>query len=98
FTPYDYVDVMSHHYLKDQEFLQLIIRENVNYIGVLGPRLRTKRLLFGEEIPDWLHSPIGLNLSAKGPEEIAVSIVAEMIKIMRNPVKGSVENQWEVPK
>jgi len=35
----------------------------------------------GKESLEWVHSPIGLDIGAETPEEIAVSIVAELIKV-----------------
>jgi len=57
------------HKLKDVELL---------YVDVTGSRNRTERLLCGQ-IPNWLHSPVGISIGADGPEEIAVSIIAELI-------------------
>lgn len=97
FTPYDFVVIMSHHFQRDQEFLLHLIHENIGYIGVLGPRERTKRLLNGENIPTWVFSPIGAPIKAVGPDEIAVSIVAEMIEVWRKPRHERVELLWTIP-
>ena len=64
------------HRLRDHQLL---------YLGILGSKKRTERLL-GEEIPNWIHSPIGLSIGADGPEEIAVSIVAELIAVRRGGI------------
>ncbi|WP_049627701.1 XdhC family protein [Bacillus sp. JFL15] len=82
-TQRDFVVIMTHSFQKDQIILHTLKNENVFYKGVLGPRRRTERLLGGAEIPADIHSPIGLPIGAQGPEEIAVSIVGEMIKEMR---------------
>ena len=59
----------------------------LSYLGVLGPKERTRKLLEelraqGEAFPDsWparLHSPVGIDIGAETPEEIALSIVAEI--------------------
>ncbi|MDN3015238.1 XdhC family protein [Paenibacillus sp. BSR1-1] len=97
FTPYDFVIIMTHHFQKDQEILLSIFNKNVRYLGILGPKERTKRLLRNEEIPKWLHSPIGLAIGSRGSVEIAVSIVAEMIEVLRKPVRKKVELLWTVP-
>ncbi|MGG1674466.1 XdhC family protein [Neobacillus sp. NRS-1170] len=97
FTSYDFVIIMTHHFQRDQEILLSILNENVSYLGVLGPKERTKRLLRNEEIPKLLHSPIGLAIGAKGSVEIAVSIVSEMIEVLRKPVRKKVELLWTVP-
>ncbi|WP_223587836.1 XdhC family protein [Neobacillus bataviensis] len=97
FTPYDFVIIMTHHFQKDQEILLSILNKNVRYLGILGPKERTQRLLRNEEFPKWFHSPIGLAIGARGSVEIAVSIVAEMIEVLRKPVRKKVELLWTVP-
>lgn len=87
-THRDFIIIMTHSFQKDRTILHKFENEDVFYKGVLGPRRRTKRLLGGAEIPEDIHSPIGLSIGAQGPEEIAVSIVGEMIKKMRK--QGSV--------
>ncbi|NHN32793.1 XdhC/CoxF family protein [Paenibacillus sp. S3N08] len=43
--------------------------------------MRIERLMFPDPLPDWLHAPVGLSIGAEGPEEISVSIMAELLKI-----------------
>lgn len=81
----DFVVVMTHNFQKDKEFLSYLIKQNLRYIAILGPAARTRRLLNGEDIPPFIHSPAGLAIGAKGPEQIAVSILAEMIQHLRVP-------------
>lgn len=78
----DYVVVMTHDFQHDQQIIRkLLLKQAFRYVGVLGPRKRLKRLLNSNEIPPWINSPIGLNIKAEGPEEIAISMMAEMIKV-----------------
>lgn len=97
FKPDDFVVIMSHHFQRDQEFLLSMLHKKVKYLGVLGPRERTKRLLMGKNIPDWISAPVGAAIGAKGPEEIAVSIMAELIEVWRTPARERVKNLWTVP-
>jgi xanthine dehydrogenase accessory factor len=97
FSPYDYVVIMTHDFKKDQEILQAIEKEHIRYLGVLGSRERTKRLLRRENIPNWIYSPVGKNIGAKGPEEIAVSVVAQLIEVWRKPVHEKVQFLWTIP-
>ncbi len=85
FTPYDAAVVMTHHFQRDHELLPLLLEQNVRYLGILGPKARTVRLLNKQEIPPRLHSPVGLPIGADGPMEIAVSILAEIIATKRTP-------------
>ena len=97
FSPYDFVVVMTHHFQRDQEILVKALNENIRYLGVLGPRERTKRLLKSKNIPNWIYSPIGAAIGAKGPVEIAVSVVAEMIEVWRKPAYERVGLLWTIP-
>lgn len=81
----DAVVLMTHSYPQDQQLLGQLIERPLRYLGLLGPRYRTRRLLidlFGEEqlprIQKRLHAPIGLNIGAHTPETIALAIVAEI--------------------
>jgi xanthine dehydrogenase accessory factor len=83
-----YAVVMTHNFLRDKGYVQGLLATPVRYIGMLGPAARTERILAelrdaGGELSDQdrarLHGPAGLDLGSEGPEEIAQSIVAEII-------------------
>ncbi|WP_044895349.1 XdhC family protein [Bacillus alveayuensis] len=84
-----YVVIMTHNFLHDKEILESILDTDAAYIGLLGPRRRTDRLiamsntLLSNEKIHRIHSPIGLDIGAKTPEEIAFSILAEIMMIYR---------------
>jgi xanthine dehydrogenase accessory factor len=67
-----------------------LLDTHVPYIGVLGPRARIDNLLrqVGAEGNDRVFGPIGLDLGTDGPEQIALSIVAEVLAVLsgRSPV------------
>jgi xanthine dehydrogenase accessory factor len=77
------VVVMTHAFARDVEVLRTLAARPPRYVGVLGPRARTERLL-GELGPARtrlacaLRSPVGLDVGAETPEEIALAIVAEV--------------------
>lgn len=75
----DFAVIMNHHFERDQTILNRLLQQKPYYLGVLGPRRRTAKLLGAETVPEEIHSPIGLSIGAEGPEEIAISIVAELI-------------------
>jgi len=75
-----FVLIMTHNFRWDQTVLKSLIKKTPKYIGILGPKKRTERLLYPELIPDFLHTPVGIDISAEGSEEIAISISAELIK------------------
>lgn len=79
--------VMAHHYDRDLAALQALIRSRAPYIGLLGARTRAARLLtdvenggfkLDERAKQRLHAPVGLAIGAESPQEIALSIVAEI--------------------
>jgi xanthine dehydrogenase accessory factor len=79
----DYVLVCSHQTQRDRQFLESVLPLGPRYIGIIGSSARIRMLLDGLESPSSLHAPVGVPIGAEGPEEIAVSIVAEMIQIRR---------------
>ncbi|MBV9659337.1 MAG: XdhC family protein [Verrucomicrobia bacterium] len=90
--------VMTHHYLEDLSLLQTLIQRAPRYLGLLGPAARRDRLLrdlrklmpAATALPlPRLHAPAGLDLGAESPEEIALSIVAEMQAVLAGRVGGS---------
>lgn len=93
----DFIVIMSHQFQRDQEILLSLLHKKVKYLGALGPRERTQRLLKEVPIPNGVHSPVGIAIGAKGPDEIAISILAEMIQVLRNPVVKKVEDLWKIP-
>jgi xanthine/CO dehydrogenase XdhC/CoxF family maturation factor len=70
--------VMNHHYVTDREHLRALLGSFAPYIGVLGPRARSERLLAdlgvgGEDLPR-VFAPAGLDIGAEGPHEVAQAI------------------------
>jgi len=77
--------VMNHHFERDKGCLQRLLASNVLYLGVLGPWSRTERLLqalnalpLNERDRERLHAPVGLDIGAETPTEVALAIVAEI--------------------
>jgi len=81
-----YVAVLTHDEKFDDPTLACVLRCPVRYVGAIGSRktqaqrrLRLERAGFAPEVIDAVHAPIGLDIGAQSPEEIAVAILAEMI-------------------
>ncbi len=81
-----YVAVLTHDEKFDDPTLDHVLRKPVRYVGAIGSRktqaLRRARLEsagFSAATIDAVHAPIGLDIGAQSPEEIAVAILAEMI-------------------
>lgn len=79
--------VMAHSASHDRAYLHAMLDAGAGYIGVLGPRKRTVELLGARlsgpdaTLPPSVHSPVGLDLGAETPDEIALSIVAEIAAV-----------------
>ncbi|RYG26117.1 XdhC/CoxI family protein [bacterium] len=73
------VVVMTHSFANDVAILAWLLQSPASYIGVLGPIHRTRRILEEQGLDgSRLYAPIGLDLGAEGPDEIALAIVAEI--------------------
>lgn len=72
--------VMSHNLETDKQNLGMLLGTRARYIGVLGPRVRTLNLMSELNAPMdvRVHSPIGVELGAETPQEIALAITAEV--------------------
>ncbi|GAA4271876.1 XdhC family protein [Aquimarina gracilis] len=96
------VVLMTHNFAKDLLYLQAIKGEKPIYIGLLGPARRREKLLsafidyhpeVADEFLDSIHGPAGLNLGAETPEEIAISIIAEILSVIRNQEPIPLQNK-----
>jgi xanthine dehydrogenase accessory factor len=87
-TPWTYIVLTTRGMDVDVYGLPSLLDSNAGYIGVIGSKRRwattTKKLLengVSSTLLEKVHSPIGLEIHAETPEEIAVSIMAEIIKL-----------------
>jgi xanthine dehydrogenase accessory factor len=83
-----YIAIMTFGYRTDNKALRAVIGKNVKYLGVLGSQTKMKELFeewkrdgLDDEKLKSIHSPIGLQIKSQNPQEIAVSIAAEIIKV-----------------
>lgn len=93
-----YVVIMTHNLELDREALRKLLPEDVAYIGLVGSRYRLENILksmetvdvdepFDKRLLGKLYSPVGLDIGAETPQEIAMSIMAEATA-QRNGRKG----------
>lgn len=82
--------VMTHNYLHDLAILRGLLGTPARYIGLLGPRARTDKLIaevgnagarLGDAQRARLYGPVGLDVGAESPEEIALSILTEILAV-----------------
>jgi xanthine dehydrogenase accessory factor len=87
--------VMSHDFERDREALSMLLRSPVSYLGVLGPRHRTSRLLadLAPVANERLYAPAGLSVGAETPAEIAMSIVTEIQSVLAGVAVGSLRDR-----
>ncbi len=83
-----YVVIMTFGYRTDDIALKALLNKEFKYIGVLGSKKKMEKLFedyrkegIDESLLQRIHTPIGLDIKSQTPEEIAVSIAAEIIKI-----------------
>ncbi len=83
--------VMTHNYEKDRKIIKFLLKWKLRYIGALGPKRRTEKIL--EELKaegfdlensklENLYAPIGLDIGADTPESIALAVIAEIKSVL----------------
>ncbi|WP_421764700.1 XdhC family protein [Ekhidna sp.] len=90
--------LMTHNYQYDLSILKCILTyDQVPYIGILGPKKKFQRMVdelkekgieISQEQQDRIYTPIGLEIGAETPEEIAISVLAEINAVL-NGTKGT---------
>lgn len=88
---FEAVIVMSHHLVSDRQYLAQLADTDIDYIGLLGPNDRRRRLLRelgekGKQLEGRVHGPAGLAIGGRGPAAIALSIIAEMHQKLMGPL------------
>ncbi|MCF7530739.1 XdhC family protein [Pseudomonas petrae] len=94
------VVVMTHSLSQDRHWLGQVLESTPRYIGQLGPRSRTERLL--DELPDQareaaaqasLHYPVGLDLGGDAPHSVALSILSEINAVFNGRSGGMLKHR-----
>ncbi|MGX1930249.1 XdhC family protein [Flagellimonas sp. 2504JD4-2] len=87
------VVIMTHSFVKDLQFLIALKDEEGAYIGLLGPYRRREKLFdelmerhpdVSEEFLEQIHGPAGIDVGAETPQEIAISILSEILSVVNN--------------
>ncbi|PCJ97111.1 MAG: XshC-Cox1-family protein [Flavobacteriaceae bacterium] len=96
------VVLMTHSYVKDLKYLISLKNISPSYLGLLGPAKRRGKLLddFLEHCPevsdaffDNIHGPAGLDIGAETPQEIAISIMSEILSVLRTREPMKLKNK-----
>ncbi len=100
-TPRSAAVVMSHHFARDRDYVQALLAANVAYLGVLGPRARTERMLSeltsSNDTPpapsDRFFAPVGLDLGGEGPDAIALAIISQVSAVANGRAGGHLRDR-----
>jgi xanthine dehydrogenase accessory factor len=83
-----YIVIVTRGHLYDGFVLEQAVKTNARYIGMIGSKKKIRTLYqnlidkgMAKETLDRVHAPIGIDINSETPEEIAVSIVAELVKV-----------------
>jgi xanthine/CO dehydrogenase XdhC/CoxF family maturation factor len=83
--------LMTHNYNYDLSMLRALLKTNAVYIGILGPKKKLDKMLeeikqtaerISEDQLKRIYGPVGLNFGAETAEEIALSVIAEIKKVL----------------
>ena len=90
-----FVVVMTFGYRTDEIVVRALLAKDFRYFGLLGSRKKINKLLgdlkregFSQEQLSMIHAPVGLPINSQTPEEIAISIAAEIIQIKNSGLKN----------
>jgi xanthine/CO dehydrogenase XdhC/CoxF family maturation factor len=95
--PHTAVLIMTHNYIHDRDLLRAFLPTATAYLGMLGPRARTEKILRelqadGVEIPEGrrpqIFGPVGLDIGSETPDEIALAALAEILAATRGREGG----------
>ena len=100
-TPRSAAVVMSHHFARDRDYVQALLAANVAYLGVLGPRARTERMLAEMTTPngappaigDRFFAPVGMDIGGEGPDAIALSIISQVSAVASGRAGGHLRDR-----
>jgi xanthine dehydrogenase accessory factor len=100
-TPRSAAVVMSHHFARDRDYVQALLAANVAYLGVLGPRARTERMIAelttnsgtSPTIGDRFFAPVGMDIGGEGPDAIALSIISQVSAVASGRAGGHLRDR-----
>jgi xanthine dehydrogenase accessory factor len=99
-SPADYAVIVTHDHALDQQLVQTLLRKPLRFLGMIGSipkqrkfvlRLRAKG--FSDAETARLHTPLGVPIGASTPEEIAVSVMGEIIAFRRRRPDGTASDE-----
>ena len=95
------VVIVTHGHAHDEVCLEAALRSQAGYIGMIGSRSKKKMIWermrkkgFSSADLGRVHTPVGLDIGAETPAQIAVSIAAELIRVWDQGVKNGLKSQY----
>ncbi|MCP3981672.1 MAG: XdhC family protein [bacterium] len=94
--------VMTHHFLNDATLLSFLHSTPAPYVGVIGPKQRRENLMqeldrrgvrMAPEHESKIFGPVGLDIGSETPEEIALSILSEIVAVLSGRRGGSLRDR-----
>lgn len=96
FTGEEYVVIVTRGHKSDTLCLREVLKRPTSYVGMIGSRRKVQAVFehlrkegFSDEQLNRVHAPIGLDINSETPQEVAISIVAELIKERGEKVKNA---------
>jgi len=95
--PHTFVLIMTHNYIHDRDLLRAFLPTPAAYLGMLGPRARTDKILreldregvmISPERRTQIFGPVGLDIGSEGPDEIALAALGEILATARGRAGG----------
>jgi xanthine/CO dehydrogenase XdhC/CoxF family maturation factor len=95
---YTAVVLMAHDYKRDKEMLEFFVKKRPAYLGILGPKKRFQKMKhelshINFNLLNFIYSPAGLEIGAETPQEISLSIISEIIAVLRQKSGGSLREK-----
>ena len=94
------VVIVTRGHSEDEVCLKAVMETGADYVGLIGSKRRTRIVLdrlreagVSHEMLDKVHAPIGLDIGAVTPEEVALAIMAEIVAIRRRGKGGSLSTR-----
>jgi xanthine/CO dehydrogenase XdhC/CoxF family maturation factor len=93
--------VMSHNFPRDRDYVQARLAANVAYLGVLGPRARTERMLADltaangnpPTVSERFFAPVGMDIGGEGPDAIALAIISQISAVASGRAGGHLRDR-----
>jgi xanthine/CO dehydrogenase XdhC/CoxF family maturation factor len=93
--------VMSHNFPRDRDYVQALLASDVAYLGVLGPRARTERMLAEltaanaspPAVSERFFAPVGMDIGGEGPDAIALAIISQVSAVASGRAGGHLRDR-----